>query len=159
MRYLFKKIVMFIMLGMMLILTIYIATHPDMSITTWIENEVLYIFAIVSIVVIGLIVNVMVLALHFVDRIFGVDDSEDIILPLVLTVPIIIFIMISMYSRVFFAYAPAALLSLQGFQLHKKIKRQKSLVSKTKLRYLIIISMMVSLWFLTILVQISLMSW
>jgi len=151
-----KRIMMYIILGLMLIFTMYLATHPDLSITFWANEGKAYVYGIIVIIVVSLVIAVMLMALHFLDQLFGVDEHDDVVIMLSVLTPMALFIMIGIYAKNYFSYIPVSLLGLSGYRLFFFIQKKKSLVSKTKLRLMLCLRLVLSVWVWATLVQFSL---
>jgi len=112
------------------------------------------IYLIVTILLNVLFISALIAVLHFIDKIFGKNESDEEVIPYTLFIPMILYLLVFFYARSYFASIPVALLGLQAFRLNKYINIKKSLVSTTKLRLNLVFRIILNLWVLATLIEI-----
>ena len=148
-----KHLALFVALGALFILFIYFILHPDLAITSYINQQKMEIYLIVTILLNILFITIMMALFYFIDKIFGNITIHEEIISYALIVPMIFYAIVFFYAKIYFISIPVALIGLQTFRLHKYINIKKSLVSATKLRLNLAIRTILNLWFLSTLIQ------
>ncbi|MCD8561881.1 MAG: hypothetical protein LRY20_00070 [Acholeplasmataceae bacterium] len=148
-----KHLALFVALGAFFILFIYFILHPDLTITSYINQQMMGIYLIVTVLLNILFIAIMMVLFYFFDKIFGNVPTQEEVISYALIVPMIFYAIVFFYAKIYFISIPVALIGLQTFRLHKYIHGKKSLVSATKLRFNLAIRIILNLWFLTTLIQ------